>query len=107
MDEWKKMKGKQREKIGRGRMKKEREKGKEAGGGSEVFKTMSANCRDNSEEEQQERRPSTGYITDQVFVFCICKNLKEMERVSGSQSMVSSEVEYKTRGMSKYAAAKA
>lgn len=45
-------------------MKKEREKGKEAGGGSEVFKTMSANCRDNSEEEQQERRPSTGYITD-------------------------------------------
>lgn len=80
---------------------------KRGGGGSEVFKTMSANCRDNSEEEQQERRPSTGYITDQAFVFCICKNLKEMERVSGSQSMVSSEVEYKTRGMSKYAAAKA
>lgn len=106
MDEWKKRKGKQREKIGRGRMKKGKEKGKEAGG-SEVFKMMSANCRDNSEEEQQERRPSTGYITDQAFVFCICKNLKEMERVSGSQSMVSSEVEYKTQRMSKYAAAEA
>lgn len=44
-------------------MKKGKEKGKEEGG-SEVFKMMSANCRDNSEEEQQERRPSTGYITD-------------------------------------------
>ena len=53
----------EREKIGRETMKKGREKGKTEGG-SEVFKTMSANCRDNSGEEQQERRPSTGYITD-------------------------------------------
>lgn len=44
-------------------MKKGRKKGKEAGG-SEVFKMMSSNCRDNSGEEHQERRPSTGYITD-------------------------------------------
>ena len=86
-------------------MKKGRKKGKEAGG-SEVFKMMSSNCRDNSGEEHQERRPSTGYITDQAFVFS-CKNLKDMERVSDSQSMINSEIKYKTRRMSKYAAANA
>lgn len=46
----------EREKIGRETMKKGREKG-EKEGGSEVFNVMSANCRDNSGEEQQERRP--------------------------------------------------
>lgn len=57
-------KGKEiRERENRETMKKGREKGKKEGG-SEVFKMMSSNCRDNSGEEQQERRPSTGYITD-------------------------------------------
>lgn len=95
----------ERENIRRERMKKGRKKGKETGG-SEVFKTMSSNFRDNSGEEHEERRPSTGHITDQAFVFS-CKNLKEMERVSGSQSMINSEIKCKTRRMSKYAAAKA
>ena len=57
-------KGKEiRERENRETMKKGREKGKKERG-SEVFKMMSSNCRDNSGEEQQERRPSTGYITD-------------------------------------------